>query len=47
MMSELIANLKYKVRSIKASCRLIKLLEIDTTGMNKEGKEYLQAYKYN
>src|SRR5699024_12728537 len=47
MMLELITELKYKIRSIKASYQLIKLLEIDTTGMNKEGKEYLQAYKYN
>lgn len=47
MMSDLVVKLKYVVRSIKASRKLIKLLEIDTTGMDKESKEYLQAYRYN
>lgn len=47
MMSEITTKLKYKVRSIQASCQLIKLLEIDTTGMDKKSGEYLKACNYN
>lgn len=47
MMSKIILKLKYKIKSFKASRSLIKMLEIETTGMDKKSGEYLKACNYN